>query len=526
MARKAVPKPRLRKGRNVYEVREVIAGSVRTRSLETTDYKEAVRRFPDVYGDMLEEFENAADGAVVKPKHLTIAEVCRIRREQTLASEECFRQEHGRGTRAVGKNYTPEKLAAVYRERLERQLQSTRARWTVRDFEYEENFLYRLKMSGVGEVADAPAALRALVQDEIQTIRDIITADEQSGVPVTAAPVVESNAPKLSEYVETYLGQAKNVTASVALDIRAVVRDLIACTDDKSVDSYTREDGRVFREMILSLPANHTKLKATRLMSAPEAAQYARDNGLKPLASKTIRIKRYNLARLFKFAANDFDDVFNPFEETTTWNITTSKSAANQRDPFSRDELKTLFDSDVLEGDLRWLALLALYTGARPEELLQITAKHVRDGGTPHICFGPDLELKNEASVRSVPLHPRLIELGFLELVEKRRSGRILFPKMKPNEVKDSYSDATGKRFATRLKRLGIKRPGLSFYSFRHTWKAAWGDDPHTEARERLMGHAVAGVAGRYGNGYSGEANDTVLLEARADLMNNLEFGV
>lgn len=204
MPPKKIPKPRRRKGRQTYEVREVIAGKVRTRSLETTDYNEAVKAFPGVYGDLLEEFENAADepsggsDRASRSKRLTIAEVCRLRREELQASEESYRQEHGRGIRNTGKRYTPEKLAAEYRARLERWLQSAQARWTARDFEYEEQFLYRLKMSGQGEVQDQPAALRALAQDGIQTITDIIAADEQSGVTV-AAPAVVSNAPKLSE---------------------------------------------------------------------------------------------------------------------------------------------------------------------------------------------------------------------------------------------------------------------------------------------------------------------------------------
>ena len=528
MARKRVPQPRLRKGAKTYEVREKIAGAYRTKTLGTTDYDEALRLFPAVYAALVAEFESPA---TVPSTGLTVADVCRIRRDEMLASEDAFRDEHARGERQKV-SYAPAKLADQYRVRLDRWLKEARSRWTVRDFDHQRAFLHRLKMSGAGAVDDEVGALRALAQTEIRTIKDIIASDDESGLPVALAAEPNGRVPKLSQYLEAYIKQQKALTPTRELDLRAAVRDFIASTEDKAVDAYSKEDTRAFREMITALPANYTKLKATRDMTAPEAADYARENDLKPMAVKTIQVKRAHLSRVFKFAAADYDDVFNPFADTTTWQLGVNTSAANQKVTFRPDELKAVFAASM-SGDLYWLALLVLFTGARPNELLQMTGANVPLKPLPHLYINRDLALKTAArgeldgSVRSIPLHPRLIELGFLDLVKSRGSGRI-FPDAKKRKLTGRYSAQAGTNFAYLLRKLGIKRDGLSLYSLRHTWAAEFKrrHPRDNEARERLMGHTVPGVAGRYGDDYDAEANDPALLETRAKLVEALRFDI
>lgn len=529
MPRKRVPQPRLRKGAKTYEVREKIAGAYRTRTLGTTDYEEALRLFPAVYSAMVAEHETPAEDApTATGKGLTVADVCRIRRDELLASEDSFRDEHGQGMRG-SLHYNPSKLAREYRVRLEGWLKESRSRWTVRDFDHQRAFLHRLKMSGVGEVDDVPGALRALAQTEIRTIKDIIAADDESGLPVSLAEEPNSRVPKLSKYLESYIKQQKALTPTRELDLRAAVRDFIASTEDKAVDSYTKEDTRAFREMITALPANYTKLKATREMTAPEAAEYARENDLKPMAVKTVQVKRAHLSRVFKFAAADYDDVFNPFADTTTWQLGVNTSAANQKVTFRPDELKTVFSASMSD-DLLWLARLVLFTGARPNELLQMTSDNVRLKPVPHLYINSDLALKTAArgeldgSVRSIPLHPKLIQLGFLDWVNNGK----LFPDAKKRKLTGRYSAQAGTNFTYLLKKLGLKRDGLSLYSLRHTWAAEFKrkHPRDNEARERLMGHTVPGVAGRYGDNYDAEATDPDVLKARAILVDALRFDV
>jgi integrase len=100
-----------------------------------------------------------------------------------------------------------------------------------------------------------------------------------------------------------------------------------------------------------------------------------------------------------------------------------------------------------------------------------------------------------------------------------------LFPGL-TQHTSGRYSDALSKKFARHLRDTGLKDAGLSFHSLRHTFthkfKVAAPRD--AETRERLLGHAVAGVAGRYGKSFAAEAADMQLLEERARTLALIEF--
>lgn len=552
MPPKPVPKPRLRKGSKTYEVREVIAGKARSRTLGTTDYREALRRFPVVYAAMLAEFENAPPTsnaeAPAPVKTMPLAEASRRYAESLIASEECYRREHGGGVQArhplLGAPYDPVKLARDYHQRLQRWLAEAQSRFTVRDYQHQEWFLQRLAVEGLGDDYDDDApgrlarqmfpdyggALRELARTGVRTIREMIAADEESGVPVPApdessksSPVPANDAPPLSEVVETYIRTKANLTPTVILDIRGVVRDLIEVVGDKPVNTYTRSDGRTFRDVLLRLPSNRGKRRALQGMGVLEAVAAAEELQIPPIAAKTVQLKRAFLSRVFAFAAADHDDVFDPFEANESWKAV-GESAVDQKAPFAAEQLTTLLSADLPDW-LMWLTRMALFTGARANELCQITASHVGLKPVPHIYLGPDLRLKSNAAVRSVPLHPKLIDLGILDFVREAGAGR-LFSQVPVRELTGRHSDAASKAFSYQLRKLGLKSDKLSLHSLRHNWTEEWKRTHlhDVETRERLLGHAVAGVAGRYGAGYVGEATDMQLLEARAKLVDALRF--
>jgi integrase len=89
--------------------------------------------------------------------------------------------------------------------------------------------------------------------------------------------------------------------------------------------------------------------------------------------------------------------------------------------PFSADDLILLFESDEYRQEQftkpwqYWLPILGLFTGARLNELAQLRVIDVssREGVTTLAILDQDgLRTKNESSVRTLPMHPKLIELG------------------------------------------------------------------------------------------------------------------
>jgi len=103
--------------------------------------------------------------------------------------------------------------------------------------------------------------------------------------------------------------------------------------------------------------------------------------------------------------------------------------------------------------------------------------------------------VKTPSSKRIIPIHPLLLELGFLDYVDaqKRAGKRDLFPGLRPEKATRA-GENLGEWFSRYLEYIGMKRERLSFHSFRHSF------DTHLFNREvpdvrvsELMGHAQHG---------------------------------
>jgi len=110
-------------------------------------------------------------------------------------------------------------------------------------------------------------------------------------------------------------------------------------------------------------------------------------------------------------------------------------------------------------------------------------------------------QIKNEASKRLVPLHPKLIELGFIDYVTKLpdQAGRV-FSALKPIGIGQKLTDKWGQWFSRYKKDCGITDKAKVFHSFRHTWKTHAVDaDMPERVRRQLQGHEGKDAADKYG---------------------------
>lgn len=146
-----------------------------------------------------------------------------------------------------------------------------------------------------------------------------------------------------------------------------------------------------------------------------------------------------------------------------------------------------------------WAPLLGLLTGARVNELSQLLLLDIlEEDDVFYINLVSDDEsgkkLKNVNARRKIPIHSKLIELGFIEYVKALRSaGYIrLFPELKPHKTK-GYGRPVSAWFNESLlaRRLKLERNRTkSFHSFRHsvsTLLKEKGVSP--ELRAQLVGH-------------------------------------
>lgn len=112
--------------------------------------------------------------------------------------------------------------------------------------------------------------------------------------------------------------------------------------------------------------------------------------------------------------------------------MTVKAKAGERMLPYTDEEIARLLDHASRQSSpaKRWLPMLAVLTGARVGELAQLWGGQITEvDGVPVIEIRPAQDgatLKNAASERTVPIHPSLIEVGFLAFV-RAKGDRPLF---------------------------------------------------------------------------------------------------
>lgn len=254
--------------------------------------------------------------------------------------------------------------------------------------------------------------------------------------------------------------------------IRAFV-DLIG---DKPLSSVTADDAERFQQHILTAnPDESARNKDKRLTRAGALFRWAKDKRTWGVAD--------DFGSLFRFPGDIPKNSYVKFEPSDL-------AALFGSEDYRRHRFNTPSEY--------WLPLLGLFTGARLNELCQLTVTDIgaHDGvKTISILDGETgKRLKTSASRRIIPVHSKLIELGFLDYVAKIPCGRI-FPELPedPNRPGNFGAKATELFTAYRRScRVGALngRSNKTFHSFRSTLISALRKaNVPKERRTRLAGH-------------------------------------
>jgi len=217
-----------------------------------------------------------------------------------------------------------------------------------------------------------------------------------------------------------------------------------------------------------------------------------------------------------------------------------SKSrASRRRKAFTDDEVKWIFEGlgSKLVGapcvSRYWLPVVMLYTGARPEEIAQLRVCDVQsEGGLGDMSDrwyfdftggGANQRIKNDASRRRVPVHPRLIELGFFNLFQYRmkNSENLIFDQLR-HGARGRLAEAPSRWFNEVWLRdvKAVVDPKKVLYSLRHSVATKLKHSGVEESMiAEILGHTNNSMStGRYGKEYP--------LKAMAEAMHNLDWGV
>jgi integrase len=281
----------------------------------------------------------------------------------------------------------------------------------------------------------------------------------------------------LSYVIEKYIDEKLRTRAwaeKTYLGYKVIYNHLITLLNDKHFRNIGSVDAQQVKNTLQRLPSNLNKKAEYRDKSINRILKM--DIPASHLMSiKTINTMLGCYSELFKWALKNGYASTNVFDGML---LKDSRKARDLRSPFNPSDLKRIFSDSVIRNPnkdwQKWLPVLGLYTCARLNELCQLQKKDIAkvDG---YWCIsitdsGDNQILKSVSSKRVIPIHEKLIELGFIDYVNSKGSApnSMIFPDLKL--LNERYSHTPSRWFSNIKNRVLDDSDRKSFHSFRHTF--------------------------------------------------------
>ena len=303
------------------------------------------------------------------------------------------------------------------------------------------------------------------------------------------------------------------------------VQRFISLHGDKDVAEVTSADLVIFRDTLLQLPKK--KSHDIRSLSVAKQVEKAKMDRL-PTLSRAVAKKNFNLvSSVFTFAVE-----LGLLSENPALKVKPPKTAkrieAEEDRGYTPEEVAKLFSLPLFTDPTAhkkygmacyWVPILCRYTGARSGEILQLRESDIdtdHDGiHYINVRRGEGQSVKNNASLRHIPLHYHLIELGFLEFVKGCKDW--LFPEVPA----DKYGSKSTK-FATWWGQV-VREQGIEIHqpmhAFRHTFKTMLRTMGASDrVNDAITGHTSGSVGDKYGTVYLKTKKELIDKVARLSL--------
>lgn len=231
----------------------------------------------------------------------------------------------------------------------------------------------------------------------------------------------------------------------------------------------------------------------------------------KGLSAKTINSSYLaSIRTLYRLAKRNDLIATDPTEDIR---VQSKRRAGESRLPYEDAEVGAILKLADTQTDprLRWMPWLLALTGARVGEIAQLWGNRVTQVNSVHIIrIAPADDggtIKNAGSERDVPLHPAIIERGFLEFVKTRPNGGPLFyggknavARPRKSETAGHASDGASNRVREWVRENGFTdRRKAPNHAFRHWFKTKCAElDIADSVADAIQGHSDQSAAATY----------------------------
>jgi len=296
----------------------------------------------------------------------------------------------------------------------------------------------------------------------------------------------EAEEPSLMRLVEAFIANPnKSRTEKTKKSIRGSMKVVIEILGDKTLPgSITEADCEKVRDILIKLPPNFGKLPLLKDKPIGEMARIAETKQMDRLSPTGVNtyLKWLTSFLLWCQRKGHIAKVPTSFSEIK---VADPERRADKRLPFSNEQLQDYFQSRIFQNQestncIYWVSLIALWNGMRSNEICQIDVADITeiediwgfDVTNISASGDQDKKIKTGASIRLVPIHPRLIEFGFLDFYRSRPRDAKLFGDITCGA--DGYYSSTFSKKSNRyLAEVGVHGPKHKFHSFRHNFRDA-----------------------------------------------------
>ncbi|HUD91607.1 recombinase XerD [Sphingobium sp.] len=342
--------------------------------------------------------------------------------------------------------------------------------------------------------------VRAFHNAQIETWQAILKRLDGKDVPTPVEPEAprrksaEAQQPVfLMPTFEAY-AKAQGVSAGVSKEWRNYIQSLIGFLGHDDARRLTRDDLTNWRDHLLATPGRQGKLR-------------------KPV---TVRDKYVTAVRCTLAWATE--EKLLPENVAAGLKVRIPKEAVTRDKDFTGDEALAILRAslEAPKGRLsqpyvrarRWIPWLCAYSGARVNELSQLRKQDVVEvEGVWVMRITPEAGTVKTRVAREVPLHPHLIEQGFLAVVKALKAGPIFYD---PSKLRATGENAEGNRHVKKVgerlaawvrTEVGIIDPAIKpNHAWRHLFKTMSADVGMEErVADAIQGHAATTTGRKYG---------------------------
>ena len=285
-------------------------------------------------------------------------------------------------------------------------------------------------------------ARKVSCNNKITTIKENIQEVEE----------VNTIASTFDKYIQYQSNQDNWTNDTLQLNIR-VFKLLNMYFKDKNLKDIKFDDLIDFRDTLLEVPLAYT----TKNFFKDKDLEFIISNNDDYDTLSNDTVNRYIIR------TNQYLDYMYKLDNITKKDFKIPKLTSNskKRENYTNEEIQkisALMEKDTIEN--KFIIRIATYQGMRLKEITQLRKEDIiKIDNIPCISINAneDKTTKTKKSIRTIPIHPKLIELGFLDFV-KSKEGNLF--------------DIDNKSFSTYFRKTYKNQinENKTFYSLRHSF--------------------------------------------------------